>query len=749
MGREMDSHRQQSGAPWGEGPGVMRPVEMRPWEVLVRRRWQLFACLLLVCGVAFATVVMRRPHYEAAARVQLVTDPPQLGGFGSSGPMERDYFTTQVQLLRSRRVLSRAADQLAESGRWNGGDRELARVLEERIQVRPVGNSRLIDVIASADTAQEASAIANEVAAAFSTVSTEARQAMNERLIERVRSEVARYDHEIAQKQASLEAFRREHLVAEPGEGLAEVRTRINKLEAQQTAATVRQMELESRCRQLQGYLSAEGPALLEASGALLSGDATVAAYRAKLRELEEQESRLSRVYLPGHERLREVRLSMADVRTQLGAYARQWVSSELAAGQETRAGLEQQQQELSNLVAQERERAVALAGQRSEYEALAGELTRLEEFRAGCMEKVREFSLREGMSESPVLVVDAARPPEAPAGLQKSHQAASILLLGLLFSTGFVFAWERFSQDRRVAGPVGASASSQGAARPTVPYWPMGGAWQSGATEAAEPAMGSVAAAGASAQPMETVHEAEEASSRVLGVLGNIELGGKSQADAAFRGRCRVVNSDPTSGQAGTLRALASQLLGRFGDSRQSLVVTNILPHSGKTTVASNLAIQLAGTGRRVLLIDANISRPAVHRVFGVGGGHAGLADVLMDAEQLESALVATEEANLTILANAQGGAGSEDASSLHRLAGQLADRFDWVIYDAGAIQQTFTKRLLSVVGKALCVTAGTEEAELSAALSQVELCGAVGVGVVQNLHVGAEEAVTTEAGR
>jgi capsular exopolysaccharide synthesis family protein len=50
-----------------------------------------------------------------------------------------------------------------------------------------------------------------------------------------------------------------------------------------------------------------------------------------------------------------------------------------------------------------------------------------------------------------------------------------------------------------------------------------------------------------------------------------------------------------------------------------RSLLVTSAQPGDGKTTVASNLAISLARLGGRVLLVDADTRRPAVHRAFGI----------------------------------------------------------------------------------------------------------------------------------
>src|SRR5262249_1464781 len=60
-----------------------------------------------------------------------------------------------------------------------------------------------------------------------------------------------------------------------------------------------------------------------------------------------------------------------------------------------------------------------------------------------------------------------------------------------------------------------------------------------------------------------------------------------------------------------------------------KSLLLTSAQPEEGKTTVAVGLALALVRAGKRVLLVDADLRRPALHRVFGLENDN-GLAEVL-----------------------------------------------------------------------------------------------------------------------
>ena len=80
---------------------------------------------------------------------------------------------------------------------------------------------------------------------------------------------------------------------------------------------------------------------------------------------------------------------------------------------------------------------------------------------------------------------------------------------------------------------------------------------------------------------------------------------------------------------------------------------------------------------------------------------------------------------------------------SALEELNRQLMQRFDWVIYDSGTLQEQLTSNLLQVVGKVLYVGSVTEangcQEEI---IEQIEHCGALSLGFVENTPL-----VTTQA--
>ena len=123
--------------------------------------------------------------------------------------------------------------------------------------------------------------------------------------------------------------------------------------------------------------------------------------------------------------------------------------------------------------------------------------------------------------------------------------------------------------------------------------------------------------------------------------------------------------------------------------DTTRSLLVTSPGPGDGKTTVACNLAAGLALNGRKILLIDANFRRPALHGVFGVHNDH-GLGDVLTGQRTLESVVHVTNVPNLNVMTT-----GPRPANPTELLESQLLtdlidgalEDYDHVVFDAGPI--------------------------------------------------------------
>jgi polysaccharide biosynthesis transport protein len=161
------------------------------------------------------------------------------------------------------------------------------------------------------------------------------------------------------------------------------------------------------------------------------------------------------------------------------------------------------------------------------------------------------------------------------------------------------------------------------------------------------------------------------------------------------------LISADPRSSLAEAYRHLrTSILLSTAGHAPKSLLITSSLPSEGKTTTATNTAISLAQTGAKVLIIDADMRRPRLHSVFGIGNGlglSTLLASELTDAD-IDTAIRQDEGTKLYLLTsgpippNPAELIGSEQMANLLRA---LQNKFTHVVVDSPPIA-SFTDGVL-----------------------------------------------------
>jgi capsular exopolysaccharide synthesis family protein len=122
-------------------------------------------------------------------------------------------------------------------------------------------------------------------------------------------------------------------------------------------------------------------------------------------------------------------------------------------------------------------------------------------------------------------------------------------------------------------------------------------------------------------------------------------------------------------------------------------LLVTSAMSGEGKSFVAANMAISLAQSGKRVILVDANLRRPSLHEFFGLSRD-LGLSYLLMGNNINPTTILRpTSGPNLSVLtAGALPDQPSELLSlpSITEIMRQLASRADVVIYDAASVIPT-----------------------------------------------------------
>lgn len=154
-----------------------------------------------------------------------------------------------------------------------------------------------------------------------------------------------------------------------------------------------------------------------------------------------------------------------------------------------------------------------------------------------------------------------------------------------------------------------------------------------------------------------------------------------------------------PASPAAEAFRMLQTNLLyGSVGEPPKVVVLTSPAPGVDKSIICANLAVALAQSGRRTILIDCDFRRPTLHSIFGTSN-RKGMTDILMGERNL-SQTCWWPFANLAVVTAGNVPSNLMELLGSERLAeflAQVRQRFDHVLIDTSPVEVTSEPMILA----------------------------------------------------
>lgn len=120
-------------------------------------------------------------------------------------------------------------------------------------------------------------------------------------------------------------------------------------------------------------------------------------------------------------------------------------------------------------------------------------------------------------------------------------------------------------------------------------------------------------------------------------------------------------------------------------GAERKVIAISSPTPSDGKSTTASNLAVTIAQTGNSVLLIDADLRKPSVHKLFRVTNDN-GLSKILSKQTTVNETIRYDVKPNLSLITSGPIPPNPSELLSGHiyeEIIDDLASQFDYIIID------------------------------------------------------------------
>jgi polysaccharide biosynthesis transport protein len=200
------------------------------------------------------------------------------------------------------------------------------------------------------------------------------------------------------------------------------------------------------------------------------------------------------------------------------------------------------------------------------------------------------------------------------------------------------------------------------------------------------------------------------------------------------------ILRDQPLAGPSEAIRRLRTNL--QFIDVAnrpKSIVISSSIPGEGKSTIAINLAVSLADSGSRVILVDADLRRPSIAEYVGIEGA-VGLTTVLIGRAKVEDVVQPLGATSLDLLPAGQLPPNPSEllgSVAMADLLEQLSGSYDMVLLDSPPLLPVTDAVVLSNLAGGALVVVGADRIhrpQLQQSLDSLETAGAHLFGIVMN---------------
>ncbi len=597
------------------------------WRVIQKRRWTVLAFfLIVVITTAIATFTMR-PIYRGTTTIQINKENPQIVDFKeifAVNTMDIDYYQTQYKILESRSLARRVIQSLNLSDhpefqpapetpfqKWKsnalssisnlftafpkgssdepspaheGKETLLINQFLSKLKIEPIRNSRLVKIHFDTHYPDLSCRVANTLAASYIQQNLEARYITTEQAKEWLTKQLEDLKAKVERADEALQAFGSKHDIVSLDEKENVTMQRLTELNEALTKAESDRIAKEALYKQTKDRNSDSLPSILENKLIMDLKQAYI--------QLEAQYMKLSETFKPEYPEMIRLKSQMETIQKRLESEINKIING---IKNDYESSLRKENL-LRQAFQQQKARVMEMKEKAIQYNILKREADTNKELYRGLLQRMKEAGVSAGITASNIQVVDQAELPTKPYRPNKQMNLLLAVVVGLFLGVGLAFFFEYLDNTIKTTEDI-----EQVIRLPSFGMIP------------------------------EISHERRMRMEK--GASYPVEL---------------ITHGHPKSMLSEAYRNIRTSVLLSFSERPpKRIAITSPNPAEGKTTTAINTAIALSQTGALVLLVDTDMRRPRIHRIFD-GENGLGVSNFLSGNTELESIIKKTEIPNL-----------------------------------------------------------------------------------------------------
>lgn len=677
-------------------------------RVVRERLWWFLLTATLTVVVVFVMVKRQTPIYRATAIVMVDTNAPrvlspdlEVAPLGSTGyGQQRGFYTAQRQILQSRDLAAIVVNRLGLSRderflALNRPGKQLTRAQKDaimatadvvgmmagRVMVESSDDSGVLRVSVEDSDPDMARDLVNAVVKAYRDRNIDVKKRVVKEASSDLNAIFKRLESEKDNSLMALYNFEKEHDFSDTRRNM--VNEQILALSRSLRDVHVIRLRAQQEMTQLRKFKGNRD--IFSASAPGLIRDGLVGELKRRYLELSVKRKELATAYLPDHPRVQAIDQQMEQLITLALRHAS--ALADAAATQYQNASAEEADLERQLEAARAQDAEIRLA--KIEHDKLQVRLDEDKLFYDKVAKRITEADITRDIGVNNVNVLDLAVTPKAPVRPNVQTGLALGGLLALLLGLGTAFLVDML--DSRIRGREDIEQQLG------VPY---------------------------------------------LGAIPMFEPGDPDEGIPVPEDRLDLyVHFRPNSRAAEAARSVRTNLLFMRPDKPiRSLLVTSASAREGKSSTSTTLAVTLAATSGNVILIDTDLRKPRLHRLFGLPGGEGGLTSYLVSHRPIEDFVCKTEVPGLDFLPC--GPVPPNPSELLHAqrfktLVEEVTAKYEFVVFDSSPGTLVTDPLVLASMVDGVVVVAhsqGARRDQLKQFLTGLRAVNAAILGVVQS---------------